>query len=790
MILTRNYESALLGRRTAAFADSRISRSQIEMDALAVTFSHEASNFSNLVSMTGAAFSYRLLRTGLLTMNAGRYLASIGGLAAEVTSYRAATSFFAKAPLSPSEAVFNPEGWFGTFLNFSVLKAGALLASGQNAFLIHSFQASSMVAANHIAHSFGFVPHPEGTLLQQLLHAESTNLAMMGGMSLLGKFTGQRLSHIERAMDLRQQVLLQSNSTRTFGARAALNSSMSAEMPTSRVVKGLREMPRLLRRLLLGEFPHALSAEYGGDGNFAILGGGLGQSSTMNEANYFSLHHEFLAREHVVLGVHESCSYSLFRPKGSPLVSIENIHGEWVTLAEEAWAPLEANQRFALGEVFSYVREGLRQVSIPLKTLVLSADPYLNLYTWSPETPYQNFRNRRVELAHRIQEAYARTLQFESHPLQIDFLEWIRTNLREVLENDKLNPELPGRTRPYLFAYLETLQGALRTAYRWNDLERAKSLEDLLDGLLDASKTPLEALALNEILRAYPKHVNDASIPLPQQIQAALAARMKIVLENFPPRFRELKEASEALISLRRPRCEEDITLQFDDGRHLLPFADWWMLPDAGFESFLDANPLAGNGIIYLLGVAGGKLPLQLARRGHSSVSLDLSENAIERLESVGRLFPSSSEPRIEGKVADATLETFEAAKLIAVNVWEFLAPSEKVRLAEHLRSALAPNGKLYFSFSLSKGPRYDFMRRQAWQIGAWEVSPGTFRSERISPNGERLSGDKHYYSREEIQSELIELGFNPLEYEIVFREQPVDSEGFVQASVEITRHP
>lgn len=767
MILTRNYESA--------FAVPQITRSQIEMDAVTETFSHEASNFSNLVSMTGAAFTYRLFRTGLLAMNAGRGLASLGGLAAEVTSYRAATAFFSNATLSPSETVFNPQAWVGTFLNFTVLKVGALLASGQNVFLTHTFQASSMVAANHMAHSLGFATHPEGSVLQQLLLAESMNLAMMGGISLLGKITGQRLSHIERTMDWRQQVLSQSNSTRTSGASAALNPSMSAEITTSRVVQGLIEEPRLLGRL---------------HGDFVILGSGLGQNSAMKDANYFSLHHEFLAREHVKLAVRESCSYSLFRPKGSPLVSIESIHGEWVTLAEESWAPLEANQRFALGEVFSHVREGLRQVSVPVKTLVLSADPFLNLHTWSPETPYQNFRNRRVELAHRIQRAHARTLQFDSHPLQVEFLEWVRTNLREVLENDKLNPELPGRTRPYLLSYLETLQSAARTAYRWNDLERAESLEDLLHGLLDASKSPLEALALNEILRAYPKHVNDATIPLPQQIQAALTARMKIVLEIFPPRFRELREASEAVISLRKPKCEEDITLQFDDGRHLLPFADWWMLPDAGFESFLDANPLAGNGRVYLLGAAGGKLPLQLARRGHSSVSLDLSENAIERLERVGRLFPSSSEPRIEGKVADATLETFEAARLIAVNMWEFLAPSEKVRLTEHLRSALVPNGKLYFSFSLNEGPRYDFMRRQAWQMGTQEVSPGTFRYIKISPNGERLSGDKHYYSREEIQRELAELGFNPLEYEIIFRAQPVDSQGFVQASVVITRLP
>lgn len=776
-------QSPLIGSEIA------LSDAQLQIDSLSAAFTRETSHFSNLISMAGGGLLYRACRGGLLSLGARKAMACFGALAAEVTGYRASSHFFAdlKGEVN-SEALFDRKAWTENFLCFGILKGAALIGKNQSAALVHALQSSAVVVGHHLAYSFQLTHKPEGSLLEQLLHAETVNLAMIGGNTLLGKLTGHRLHQMERSMELRQQLIEQTGLARSTQAQAASIVSFSAEGDIVRRVKGLREEPRLLRRLLLGEFPAALSSEYGGDGNFAILGSGLGQSPLMNEANYFSLHHEFLAREHVLLGVHEACSYSLFRVKGSPAVSIENSNGEWVSLAEEACVSLDANQRFALGEVYSYVREGVRHVSVPHKTLVLSADPFLNLHTWSPETPYQSFRYRSAELERRIQEAHARTVQFESHPLQAEFLDWIRSTLRELLENDKLNPELPGRSRPYLQAYLETLRSAARTAYRWNDVDKAKSLEDLLNGLLDASRNPLEALTLNEILRAYPKHVNNESVPLPQQIQTALVARIAIVLEALPQRFQPLREASEPVISLKKPVCEEDITLQFDDGRHLLPFADWWILPDAGFESFLDANPLSGNGKIYLLGAAGGKLPLQLARRGHSSVSLDLSAHVIERLGRVGSLFQNASEPRIEGRVADATLQVLEAAKLIVVNMWEFLEPAEKISLAEHLRSALVPNGKLYFSFSISEGPRYDFMRRQAWQMGAWEVSPGTFRSERLAPNGERLSGDKHYYSREEIQRELLGLGFNPLEYDIVFQEQPVDSQGFIQASVEVTR--
>lgn len=222
MTLATGNSSSLLQRRFSQAQAPSLSAAQLEMDALQAQLQTEAGNFSNLLAMAGGGLAYKVARSGFLSIGSHRALAVMGGLATEVSAFRAATNGFANLRGErPHENIFDAKAWFGTFMSFGVLKGAGRLAQGQSAFLAHGFQSSAMVAGNQLTYHMGLTHAPEGSLLQQLIHAEVTNMAMIGGNALLGSATGHSLAFLEKSFELRSSAF--QKGARTFNALPAMH---------------------------------------------------------------------------------------------------------------------------------------------------------------------------------------------------------------------------------------------------------------------------------------------------------------------------------------------------------------------------------------------------------------------------------------------------------------------------------------------------------------------------------------------------------------------------------------
>ncbi|GEM_PF-4948374 len=203
-----SHSSSILNRPSVFSAGLEFSQSQVEMDGILGHFSKEAGNLSNLLAMASGSLVYRAARSGLLSAGVFKSFASLAALSSEVTAFRGATNLFSTLRGEPvHESVFDLKGWASTFVSFVSLKGAGRVAEGQNGVLAHALQSSSMVAANQLSSSLGFTNAPQGTLLEQLLHAESMNLAMSGGSALLGMATGGRLQALEQGFEIRARAI-------------------------------------------------------------------------------------------------------------------------------------------------------------------------------------------------------------------------------------------------------------------------------------------------------------------------------------------------------------------------------------------------------------------------------------------------------------------------------------------------------------------------------------------------------------------------------------------------------
>jgi hypothetical protein len=84
---------------------------------------------------------------------------------------------------------YGPGGWreglISSALSFGLLRGSGWFARDQNIVLQHGLQSSSMVAGHHLAWILAGTTKPAGSLAEQLVQAESTNLQMAAGMSLM-----------------------------------------------------------------------------------------------------------------------------------------------------------------------------------------------------------------------------------------------------------------------------------------------------------------------------------------------------------------------------------------------------------------------------------------------------------------------------------------------------------------------------------------------------------------------------------------------------------------------------
>jgi hypothetical protein len=178
---------------------SGLTTTQVQLDTLTSHFVEEAAN-PQTRRHHGGGFD-RLGRIGILGMGSSsvlRPLSVIGGLGSEVAAFEFANRSFTqlwatgRSPLQENPNLWNwsgPGGWRDglatSLVTFGTLRIAGSLARQQNLVLQHFLQSSAMVMGHQIAGGIGIAPRPEGTLAEQFLHAEATNLQLSAGSSLL-----------------------------------------------------------------------------------------------------------------------------------------------------------------------------------------------------------------------------------------------------------------------------------------------------------------------------------------------------------------------------------------------------------------------------------------------------------------------------------------------------------------------------------------------------------------------------------------------------------------------------
>ncbi|MFO1518329.1 MAG: helix-turn-helix transcriptional regulator [bacterium] len=98
------------------------------------------------------------------------------------------------------------QGLSTSLVTFGMLKSAGYAAREQNVILQHLFSDFAMVGGHQVTGALGWTPHAEGTLAEQLLHAEVTNLQLGAGMSLLHT-AAPGLAAFERGLDLSLQAM-------------------------------------------------------------------------------------------------------------------------------------------------------------------------------------------------------------------------------------------------------------------------------------------------------------------------------------------------------------------------------------------------------------------------------------------------------------------------------------------------------------------------------------------------------------------------------------------------------
>src|SRR4030095_5133233 len=156
----------------------------------------QATDWRSLASMATGGMAYRVGRGGLMGLGSGNVLraASVGvGLSAEVLTFegthRGLTPLSGDTHSYPNLFRWNGsgglrQGLLNSFVTFGTLKSAGSLAQGQNLVVQHMLQDTGMVLGHQAVGALGIGDRPTGTLAEQFLHAEATNLQLGAGMAL------------------------------------------------------------------------------------------------------------------------------------------------------------------------------------------------------------------------------------------------------------------------------------------------------------------------------------------------------------------------------------------------------------------------------------------------------------------------------------------------------------------------------------------------------------------------------------------------------------------------------
>src|SRR4030095_11392162 len=154
--------------------------------------------------------AYRTGRLGVVELGKGHFLRAVSvglGLTAEVSAFELSNRTLQSVGAenrylwrwSGSGGI--RQGLLQSFVTFGALKGAGRFAQGENLIAQHLLQDSAMVLGHQVTGALGIVPRPAGTLAEQFLHAEATNLQVGAGMTLVhGGAPG--MAALEKGMDL------------------------------------------------------------------------------------------------------------------------------------------------------------------------------------------------------------------------------------------------------------------------------------------------------------------------------------------------------------------------------------------------------------------------------------------------------------------------------------------------------------------------------------------------------------------------------------------------------------
>ena len=180
---------------------------QSQADSLVGGFVSQATDWRSLAAMTAGGMAYRMGRIGIMGLGAGTGVRALSvgvGLTAEVSTFELAHRSLHAENTNLwrwSGAGGIRQGLFHSFVTFGALKGMGRLAAGENLVARHLLQDTAMVAAHQATGLLGIGPAPSGSLAEQFLHAEATNLQMGAGMALAGS-VAPGIHALERGLDL------------------------------------------------------------------------------------------------------------------------------------------------------------------------------------------------------------------------------------------------------------------------------------------------------------------------------------------------------------------------------------------------------------------------------------------------------------------------------------------------------------------------------------------------------------------------------------------------------------
>lgn len=213
---------------------ARLNPHQLQLDASWNHFSQEASHPLGIAAMLGGSLTYRLSNLAL-----GRMAAPIlaeSSLFTRFLSQAAIKAFSVSAEVAAfrgisqgSDNIFTAREFGSDLLNFTLMKSVGYYSRGTSTVINHALQCSVMTLGHTAAYHLGIQDKPQGTILERFLHAETMILQMEAGLRLLHTLSGNRIAHMEKAIDFENELRLSAPSLRENGLAAAIFRSEATE---------------------------------------------------------------------------------------------------------------------------------------------------------------------------------------------------------------------------------------------------------------------------------------------------------------------------------------------------------------------------------------------------------------------------------------------------------------------------------------------------------------------------------------------------------------------------------